>query len=203
MQDFDQSTKRRLQELSVKARILGLPHDTTLPKEVREIFRLADNEGRELYEIELQTIRNSSITEVASLLTLQRQSAQIVTTVKDRLLVEDPALVEHGGALYPAYRAEACWRDCWHFLRIAIYAVAAKRPQFTQPEGVQGLRELYQELSIPIISMALALSYLRETAVKFYSPVGDTQDVGRLDNAINHLETMVSEFSSQPLTINS
>ncbi len=187
----------QLQQMIAKARILGLVFDTTLPIHIRSIIRSADDEGRPLSEKELQTICQISSIDPEPLLAIQEKASALVSAVKQKMLFEDPELVKPGGALYPENRAEACWRDCWHFLRIAIYAAAADRTAFTHPPGVVGLAELYRELAVPIDSMALALSYLRQEAVALYSSIDGGQDAWRLEGSIGHLEAMMNQFSSQ------
>ena len=186
-----------LQHIIAKARILGLAFDTTLPIHLRSIIQSADNEGRPLSETELQTICQFSSIDSEPLFSIQEQASTLVTAVKQKMLLEDPQLVKPGGALYPESRAEACWRDCWHFLRIAVYAAAADRTVFTHPPGVVGMAELYRELAVPIDSMARALSYLRETAVALYSSIGGGKDVWRLDASMRHLEVMMNQFSNK------
>jgi len=182
-----------------KARILGLAYDNTLPADIRTIYKFADEERRHLSTKELNRICETSTIDPAPILLLQERAAAIVTSVKKRLLAENPALIEPGGSLYPEIRAQACWRDCWHFLRVAIYALAAGRTSYTHPPGVDSLGDLYRELAVPIGSMACALRYLREEAVAVYASIGGNIDAWRLDQAIVHLEDMFRRFAlTQP-----
>lgn len=185
---------KSLDHMIAKARILGLAYDNTLPAHCRAICKLADDQGRHLSATEMQEICKLSSIDPVPIMLLQEKTQLIVESVKLTLLAEDPDLIKPGGALYPESRAEACWRDCWHFLRIAIYAVAADRTSFTHPSGVNGLRELYRELGVPIASMARALSGLREDAVALYASIGGSQDAWRLNQAMLHLEEMIKEF---------
>jgi hypothetical protein len=184
----------RLRELTAKARIFGLMHDQSLPPSIRAILQQADGEARALSDDELGTICSVSTVNAEHLQRLQSRTPLIVTSAKSQLLREDPGLVQPGGALYPGARAEACWRDCWHFLRVTIYAVAAGRPAFTQPGGVQGLSYLYRELAVPISSMALAIGFLKSEAVSDYSTYASPSDASILREALLHLEQMIQKL---------
>ncbi|MBC1259710.1 phycobilisome polypeptide [Synechococcus sp. BSF8S] len=188
---------KNLPEMIAGARILGLAHDKSLPANVRAIFRHADDESRPLTTKEFDEICQFSSIDSEPLRLLQENASQVVADVKRRLVAEDPGLIKPGGSLFPESRSEACWRDCWHFLRIAIYAVAADRQSFTHPPGVSGLRELYRELAVPIDSMAKALCYLREVSSIHYGSLGGSKDTWRLEMVIRHLEEMIREFSCQ------
>lgn len=190
-------TNEKLRELIAKARILGLPYDTTLPVHIRKIFKNADDEARHLSLIEIKDACSFSSMEPASIQKLQTNAKQIVAAAKSRLLIEKPSLIRPGGSLYPEHRAEACWRDCWHFLRIAIYATAVDRETFTHRPGVNGMSELYRELNVPISSMALALSFLREQAVDLFSCPSLSQGRPPIDRSIHHLEVMLKSAPFQ------
>ena len=184
----------RLRQLSPKARILGLMYDKALPPSIRIIFQQADAAARPLSDHELRVICRFSTVDADNLQRLQSKTQEIVTSAKNRLLEKDPSLNLPDGALYPKARAEACWRDCWHFLRVTIYAVAAGRPAFTHPGGVQGLSDLYRELAVPISSMALAIGFLKSEAVSDYSTYASPSDASILREALLHLEQMIQKL---------
>ena len=184
----------RLRQLSLKARILGLMYDKALPPSIRIIFQQADAAARPLSDHELRLICRFSTVDADNLQRLQSKTQQIVTSAKNRLLEKDPSLNLPDGALYPEARAEACWRDCWHFLRVTIYAVAAGRPVFTHPPGVQGLSDLYRILEVPMGSMALAVGYLKNEAISEYTSYSSQSDASLLEEALLHLEQMIQQL---------
>ena len=187
----------RLRQLTAQARILGLMHDQSLSPTIRAILRQADAEARQLSVDELGTICSASNVNAENLQRLQSKTPQIVTSAKSQLLRKDPGLVLAGGALYPEPRAEACWRDCWHFLRVTIYAVAAGRPDFTHPPGVKGLRDLYLELGVPISSMAQAVGFLKADAISDYTSYASPSDTSLLGEALLHLEKMIQQLNQR------
>jgi hypothetical protein len=191
----------KLRQLTAKAHILGLMYDQSLPPSIRAIIRQADADARPLSDEELGIICVISTVNAENLQRLQSKSSLIVASAKSRLLREDPGLVLPGGALYPEARAEACWRDCWHFLRVTIYAVATGRPAFTHPPGVKGLGNLYRELEVPISSMALAIGYLKNEAVSDYTSYSSPSDASLLGEALFHLEQMIQRMLERPSSI--
>jgi hypothetical protein len=192
----------KLRQLSINARILGLMYDKAIPPSIRAIFKQADEAARPLSDHELRVICRFSAVDADNLQRLQSKTPQFVTSAKNRLLEKDPSLNLPGGALYPEERAEACWRDCWHFLRVTIYAVAAGRLIFTHPPGVEGLRDLYRELGVPVNSMALAIGFLKNDALSHYSTYASPNDVSLLGEALLHLEQMIQQLNqrSSPAT---
>ncbi len=184
----------RLKQLTVKARILGLINDQSLPPSIRAIIQQADAEARPLNDHDLGIICSFTTVNADHLQRLQSKAPLIIASAKSRLLREDPGLILPGGALYPEARAEACWRDCWHFLRVTIYAVAASRPAFTHPLGVKGLSDLYRELAVPISSMALAIGFLKAEAVSDYSTYSSPSDASLLGEALLHLEHIIQQL---------
>lgn len=184
----------RLKQLTDKARILGLTYDQSLPQSIRVIIQQADADARPLNDDELDIICSFSTINAKNLRRLQSKTPLIVTSAKSQLLREDPGIVLPGGALYPEARAEACWRDCWHFLRVTMYAVATGRPAFTHHLGVQGLSDLYQELAVPISSMALAIGFLKAEALSDYTSYASPNDASLLGEALLHLEQMIQQL---------
>lgn len=72
--------------------------------------------------------------------------------------VSFPGIALPGGALYPEFRAKACWRDLRCFLATAG-AVAYVGGE-VRTEGIEALREVYDELSVPLPAMVVALRTL-------------------------------------------
>ena len=155
----------RLQLLLQKARVLGLADDETLPTDSRRCIRAADAARRPLSQDELQLVCAAAGTDSGLPQLLQSKADALVNAARRHLLEWQPALTAPGGALHPEERAEACWRDCWNFLRVISYAVAAGHSSFTDPSGMEALRDLYSMLGVPIDGMIIALKELQHRAM--------------------------------------
>ena len=149
-----------VQRLIKQARVVGLAQNPELPGEVRHCFASADQQRRGLHNDEILQICSFSGVDPGLPRTLQDRAEVLVTEARRHLLAQQPQLTAPGGALHPEERAEACWRDCWHFLRVLIYAIASGRSAFTDPEGMAALRKLYALKGVPTHGMTIALEEL-------------------------------------------
>ena len=174
----------RLQQLIHAARVQGLGDDPSLQAHCRRIIAAADSGKRHLTTQELQLIcaatgRSAQVAEQ-----LQRRAHDLVDKARAILLNEQPGLVQEGGALHPAERAEACWRDCWQFHRVIIYAYACGRSCFTDPKGMAALRELYRLMNVPVVGLNIAL---RQLEILTLSDVSNADDQALITAAFSHL----------------
>ena len=157
------------------AQVQGLSLNQDLPHATRSILERADQAQRQLSSDELTTICQVSGIDVSLADNLIKRSDQLVNQARSHLIATQPHLVQPGGALHPEDRAEACWRDCWNFLRVITYAVACNQSCFTNPSGMAALRELYRRMNVPIEGMNIALGQLKEKALEGVSRSNDRQ----------------------------
>ena len=157
------------------AQVQGLSINQELPQATRSILERADQAQRQLTSDELSTIHQVSGIDGSLADNLIQRSDHLVNQARAHLLETQPHLVQPGGALHPEDRAEACWRDCWNFLRVITYAVACNQSCFTNPSGMAALRELYRRMNVPIEGMNIALVQLKEKALEGVSRSNDRQ----------------------------
>jgi hypothetical protein len=182
-----------IRQLAAKAQVLGLPQQPNLSQSIRQLLQEADQERRLLSSSEVQSLCQQSGVMAAPLQQLQGQAQPLVDQARHDLLEAQPHLVKTGGALYPEHRAEACWRDCFHFLRVCCYAVAVAQPKFTNPQGMAALGELYTALGVPVDGLLLALARLQELATKSYmDSSAPSSDVELLDAAFCELRSQIN-----------
>ena len=157
------------------AQVQGLSINQELPQATRSILERADQAQRQLTSDELSTICQVSGIDGSLADNLIQRSDHLVNQARAHLLETQPHLVQPGGALHPEDRAEACWRDCWNFLRVITYAVACNQSCFTNPSGMAALRELYRRMNVPIEGMNIALGQLKDKALEGVSRSNDRQ----------------------------
>jgi len=157
------------------AQVQGLSLNQELPQATRSILERADQAQRQLSSDELTTICQVSGIDGSLADNLIQRSDQLVNQARAHLIETQPHLVQPGGALHPEDRADACWRDCWNFLRVITYAVACNQSCFTNPSGMAALRELYRRMNVPIEGMNIALGQLKEKALEGVSRSNDRQ----------------------------
>lgn len=172
------------------AQVQGLSLNQDLPQATRSILDRADQAQRQLSSDELTTICQVSGIDVSLADNLIQRSDQLVNQARAHLIATQPHLVQPGGALHPEDRAEACWRDCWNFLRVITYAVACNQSCFTNPSGMAALRELYRRMNVPIEGMNIALGQLKEKALEGVSRSNDRQ---LIDDCFQHLRDQLNK----------
>ena len=179
-----------LKTLVQTAQVQGLSLNQDLPQATRSIVERADQAQRQLSSDELRTICQVSGIDVSLADNLIQRSDQLVNQARAHLIATQPHLVQPGGALHPEDRAEACWRDCWNFLRVITYAVACNQSCFTNPSGMAALRELYRRMNVPIEGMNIALGQLKEKALEGVSRSNDRQ---LINDCFQHLRDQLNK----------
>lgn len=172
------------------AQVQGLSLNQDLPQATRSILERADQAQRQLSSDELTTICQVSGIDVSLADNLIQRSDHLVNQARAHLIATQPHLVQPGGALHPEDRAEACWRDCWNFLRVITYAVACNQSCFTNPSGMAALRELYRRMNVPIEGMNIALGQLKEKALEGVSRSNDRQ---LINDCFQHLRDQLNK----------
>ncbi|MDY6803690.1 MAG: phycobilisome protein [Cyanobacteriota bacterium] len=160
----------RAKELIPKSRIVSFATwKNKHSDEAIQIFQQADDEGRYLTDEDLEKIKaispeKSSSLERAKL--LRDKATEIVDKARAKVLEVYPNITAPGGELYPSERAEACWRDFWHFLRCITYGIAGNSSEFTSAEGLKNMELLYQELQVPLPAMIKGLESLKSYSLE-------------------------------------
>ncbi|MBD2431595.1 MULTISPECIES: allophycocyanin subunit beta [Fischerella] len=93
--------------------------------------------------------------------TISANAKTIVTqTVAKSLLYTD--ITAPGGNMYTCRRYAACVRDLDYFLRYATYAMLAGDPSILDERILNGLRETYNSLGVPIGATIRAVQAMKE-----------------------------------------
>ena len=178
----------RLRALAQAARVFGLTNPTTLDPTCRALLSDADLGKRPLTPAELQILCTASGINLAAVQRLQDNALAFVQDAKACLAAQRPQLLKPGGALHPASRADACWRDCRDFFRVIVYAVACGQAQFTDPQGMSALRELYACMGVPREGLNIALEQLKFlSATHMVDPATKTLVTAAFDHLIGEL----------------
>jgi Phycobilisome protein len=153
-----------------KARIVSFATwSDSHPAAAIQIFQQADDDRLYLTDAELQKITElvPHQAQFTAVVTLLRDSVvDIVNEARAGVLQAFPDIMEPGGGLYPAERADACWRDFWHFLRCITYGIAGQRTDYTNREGLHYMNLLYEELQVPLEAMVVGLEGIKVASLK-------------------------------------
>jgi len=93
---------------------------------------------------------------------INSNAAAIVKQAGIQLFAEQPELIRPGGNAYTTRRYAACLRDMDYYLRYATYALVAGSTDVLDERVLQGLRETYNSLSVPIGPTVMGISIMKE-----------------------------------------
>lgn len=183
-----------VKELISKARIVSFSDwRQTHPPEAIALFQAADGLGRYLTDEDLQQIQvlaPDTITFFPVVKLLRARAPEIANEAREQVLQNFPNITQVGGGLYPPERAEACWRDFWHFLRCITYGIAGHHTQYTSPEGLHYMKLLYEELKVPLDAMIFGLEGIEAASLKRV----DMEQPELLAPYFEHLIAQLSQF---------
>jgi allophycocyanin-B len=188
----------RAKQLIPKARIVSFAtwDDWYSPESIAR-FQAADDAGCYLSDTDLAVLADSLGVEAVRW--LRDHADEIVTAARSQVLERFPQITESGGELYPPPRAQACWRDFWHFLRCITYGIAGGRIDYTSEEGLQSMEWLYQELKVPLPAMVVGLEALKEASLQQLGTDRSIEFAPYFDRMISELKRFRAEPSPESL----
>ncbi|MCM1983029.1 phycocyanin subunit beta [Lyngbya confervoides] len=92
-------------------------------------------------------------------------ASTIVTNAARELFAEQPQLIAPGGNAYTNRRVSACLRDMEIILRYVTYAIYLGDASVLEDRCLNGLRETYIALGVPLSSMANSVQKMKEAAI--------------------------------------
>jgi hypothetical protein len=193
MSQFQLSDKVR--ELIKKSRIVSFVNlEDAYPIEVIQCLQAADDQGRYLTDADLQQMQElaPAIAKFIPMVQLLRDRVNaIVDEARAEVLQAFPDITQAGGRLYPTERADACWRDFWHFLRCITYGITGQRTDYLSAEGLQYMHLLYQELQVPLDAMVVGLEGIKMASLKRVEPERKSELALYFDVLIEQLKMFV------------
>ena len=186
------SLSPRVKELIVKARIVSFDGwQNEFGEGAIALLQSADDERVYLDDAGLKDMPAGNISRY-----LRDHANAIVDAARAQVLAQFPGITESGGGLYPVARAEACWRDFWHFLRCITYGIAAQRTDYTSATGLSYLEQLYQELQVPLDAMVYGLQALKTASKEQLAKQEFTIPDEQIEPYFEHLIIALSRFQS-------
>ena len=189
----------RAQALIPKARIVSFVGWNDVGEGAIARLQTADDEKKYLSDDDLEIVSKSAtsldteLSATAVVKQLRDQAADIVEEARAGVLQSFPGILEPGGGLYPAARAEACWRDFWHFLRCITYGIAGGHIEYTSAEGLKAMEQLYEELQVPLPAMVEGLKNIKKVSLSRFP----TERHQALAPYFDHLTERLASFVEQ------
>lgn len=147
---------------------------------ITSLINPADEKGNYLEGEELNRLKQyfqTGTLRVKAASQIGTSAASIISeTVEKSLLYGDITLP--GGNMYPTRRYAACLRDLTYFLRYATYAMLAADASILDERVLNGLKETYASLGVPIEPTIQALQAMKEVVTqRVGSEAGQEMDV--------------------------
>jgi allophycocyanin beta subunit len=131
---------------------------------ITAVINSADVQGKYLDSAALEKLKGYFSTgdlRVRAAGTISANAAAIVKeAVAKSLLYSD--VTRPGGNMYTTRRYAACIRDLDYYLRYATYAMLAGDPSILDERVLNGLKETYNSLGVPVSSTVQAIQAIKE-----------------------------------------
>lgn len=132
---------------------------------VTSLIRNYDVSGRYLDRNAIDNLKSyfdTGIARVQAAAVINGNAAQLVKQAGLQLFDELPELIRPGGNAYTTRRYAACLRDMDYYLRYASYALVAGDMDVLDERVLEGLRETYNSLGVPIGPTVRGIQILKD-----------------------------------------
>ncbi len=140
----------------------------------------------------LKTYFQTGVARVQVAAIINGNAAGIVKQAGSQLFAEQPELIRPGGNAYTTRRYAACLRDMDYYLRYASYALVAGSTDILDERVLQGLRETYNSLGVPLGPTICGIQMMKEIVKQQATKAGVT-DLGIVDQPFDHLAAELAE----------
>jgi phycobilisome core component len=161
---------------------------TTLIKNYDVIGRYLDRNAMD----SLKSYFETGTARVQAAAVINSNAAAIVKQAGSKLFEELPELIRPGGNAYTTRRYAACLRDMDYYLRYATYAVVAGNMNVLDERVLQGLRETYNSLGVPIGSTVQGIQIMKGIVKEQVAAAG-VANTAFVDEPFDHITRELSE----------
>jgi phycobilisome core component len=162
---------------------------------VTSLIKNYDNTGRYLDRDALDTLKsyfNTGMARVQAAAVINGNAAAIVKQAGLQLFEDVPELIRPGGNAYTTRRYAACLRDMDYYLRYASYALVAGNMDVLNERVLQGLRETYNSLGVPIAPTVMGIQIMKDV-VKAQVTAAGIEDASFVDQPFDYITRELSE----------
>lgn len=162
---------------------------------VTSLIRNYDVTGRYLDRDALDNLKsyfNTGISRVQAAAVINANAADIVKRTGLQLFDEQPELIRPGGNAYTTRRYAACLRDLDYYLRYASYALIAGDTDVLDERVLEGLRETYNSLGVPIGPTVQGIQIMKGIVQELVAEAG-IEGSGIVDQPFDYMTRELSE----------
>ena len=164
---------------------------------VTSLIRNYDVAGRYLDRNAMDSLKDyftSGSARVAIATMISGNAATIVKNAGLKLFEEVPELISPGGNAYTTRRYSACLRDMDYYLRYATYALVAGSMDVLDERVLQGLRETYNSLGVPIGPTVVGIQIMKDMLKGMASDEG-IENTSFIDEPFEYMCRQLSDVS--------
>lgn len=140
----------------------------------------------------LKSYFDSGTARVQAAAAINSNAAVLVKQAGLKLFEELPELIRPGGNAYTTRRYAACLRDMDYYLRYATYALVAGNTNVLDERVLQGLRETYNSLGVPIGPTVRGIQILKDLIKEQVAAAG-VVNTTFVDEPFDHITRELSE----------
>jgi phycobilisome core component len=140
----------------------------------------------------LKSYFDSGTARVQAAAAINSNAAAIVKQAGSKLFEELPELIRPSGNAYTTRRYAACLRDLDYYLRYATYALVAGNTNVLDERVLQGLRETYNSLGVPIGPTVRGVQIIKDL-VKAQVAAAGVVNTAFVDEPFDHITRELSE----------
>lgn len=164
---------------------------------VTSLIRNYDLTGRYLDRDAMDQLKayfESGSARIAAATMINANSAAIVKKASAQLFEEIPELIRPSGNAYTTRRFSACLRDMDYYLRYASYALVAGDSDVLNERVLQGLRETYNSLGVPIGPTVRGIQIMKEM-IQAMAEEANLSNTDFIAAPFDHMARELSEVS--------
>src|SRR4028119_2252555 len=150
--------------------------------------RYFDRDGIE----KLKSYFETGTARVQAAAVINGNAAALVKQAGSRLFAGLPELLRPGGNAYTTRRYAACLRDMDYYLRYASYALVAGDTNVLDERVLQGLRETYNSLGVPIAPTVRGIQIMKDIVKAMVAAAG-VANTAFIDQPFDHMNRELSE----------
>ncbi|MGK7950978.1 MAG: allophycocyanin subunit beta [Xenococcaceae cyanobacterium] len=164
---------------------------------ITNLIKSYDISGRYLDRNAIDSLKayfESGTARVAVATMISANAASIVKQSSAKLFETVPELLRPSGNAYTTRRYSACLRDLDYYLRYASYALVAGDMKVLNERVLQGLRETYNSLGVPIGPTVMGIEIMKDI-VKDMAKDAGVEDTSFVAEPFEHMTRNLSEIS--------
>ncbi len=140
----------------------------------------------------LKSYFESGTARIQAAAAINANAAALVKGAAIKLFEELPELIRPGGNAYTTRRYAACLRDMDYYLRYATYALVAGSMDVLDERVLQGLRETYNSLGVPIAPTVAGIQIMKDMVKEQVESAG-ISDTSFVDEPFDYMSKELSE----------